>query len=209
MTTGDLVIGALLLLLVTAKKAGAATPAKAADAISRIAGLQSRANQEQAQGWIPDFEHAGASEDLAHVLARWTGIESSGDPSKPSKLGERGLLQIMPSTAKTAIGPGDWQSLTDPGTTRAEQARIALKQYHYHRDAAKKYVKDWPGDDTLDAVFYAKLHHQRPKDLSDAKLAGTAAKNSRMLATKWKNDPAALLRLATANVVAWGSINAP
>ena len=212
MTTGDLVIGALLLLL--GRKASGATKEEThAKALTEVSSLVDRANQQQAQAWIPDLEGAGASPDLARALARWIGIESSGfgagDPRAVSKLGERGLLQIMATTAKEALTPGEWQQLGDPATPRSEQARIALKQFRWHQAKAAKYVKDWPGNDTFDSVFYAKLHHARPKDLSDAKLQGAAAKNQRELVTRWKNDPAALKRLAAATVVAWGSLTPP
>jgi hypothetical protein len=217
MTSGDLIIGALLTFLFS-KKGSASSPAakkatKAAEALSDVSSLQQRANQEQAQAWIPDLEHAGASPDLARALSRWIGIESSGfpagDPRSVSKLGERGLLQITPDTAKAALTPGEWQELGDPATPRNRQAEIALKQFHWHQKKAQSYVKDWPGDDTFDSVFYAKMHHARPKDLSDAKLSGAAAKNQRELVTRWKNDPAALKRLAAATVVAWGSVTPP
>lgn len=211
-TTGDLIIGALLLLGI-GRKAAAMTPKKAAETLTAVADLQKRANQEQAQAWIPDLEKAGASPDLARALARWIGIESSGygagDPRGVSKIGERGLLQITPTTAKEALTPGEWLELADPATPRARQAAIALKQFRWHEAKAQKWVKNWPGNDTFDAVFYSKMHHARPKDLSDAKVEGAAAKNARALATRWKNDAAALKRLAAATVVAWGSIYPP
>jgi hypothetical protein len=216
MTSGDLIIGTLVAMLLGRKSSAAASTSKVqktADALVEVSDLQKRANQEQAQAWIPDLEAAGASPDLARALARWIGIESSGygagDPRGVSKIGERGLLQITPTTAKEALTPGEWQELGDPATPRLEQAKIALKQFRWHQTKAKQYVKDWPGDDTFDSVFYAKMHHARPKDLSDAKLSGTAAKNARELATRWKKDTAALKRLAAATVVAWGSIYPP
>jgi hypothetical protein len=210
--TGDLFIAALLLLL-KGKAAASSKPEKAAEALTSISTLQARASQEQARSWEKDLLAAGASPDLARALVRWIGIESSGygagDPRATSRLNEKGLLQISPTTAKEALTPGEWQSLADPATSRAEQARIALKQYRWHRDRAKRYVGDWPGDDTFDAVWYSKLHHQRPKDLSDLKLKGTAAGNARAVAKKWAGDSKALQRLAAANVVTWGSIESP
>lgn len=211
--TSDLIIAAILFGLSKAKAASAASPKAAADALTSIAKLQDRANQARATAWEGDLEAAGASPDLARALCRWIGIESSGDPNAKSKLGERGLLQISETTAKEALSPAEILMLKDPGTSRADQAKIALKQYRYHRDKAKKYVKNWPGDDTYDSVWYAKMHHQRPADLSAAKssdkLQGTAAKDSRALTTLWKSEPKALHRLAAANVVSWGSVVAP
>lgn len=219
MTTGDLLIGTLVAMLLGKKSAAASTTQapvkaqKAAEALTDISDLQKRANQEQAQAWIPDLEANGIGENLARALARWIGIESSGfgagDPRGVSKIGERGLLQITPTTAKEALTPQEWQALSDPATPRKEQARIAIKQFRWHVEKAKKYVKEWPGDDTYDSVFYAKLHHARPKDLSDSKLSGTAAVSARALLQKWKNDPAALKRLAAASVITWGTINPP
>jgi hypothetical protein len=222
--TGDLIIGALLLLAGSAKRAAASTSTPstskaekkseaAVSTLQRIAGLQARANQEQAQAWVPDLIEAGASEDLARALARWIGIQSSGYPAGDtrgvSKAGERGLLQILPTTAKEALTPAEWQALGDPATPRVEQARIALKQFRWHQTKAQKYVKNWPGNDTFDSVWYSKLHHARPKDLSDAKFDGAAAKNARAAVAAKANDPNALLRLAEANVVTWGSTTAP
>ena len=101
MTTGDLILAAIVVLTTAKNRAArAATPQKAADALDRIAKLQARANQEAARAWIPELVKAGASPFLAEALARWIGIESSGNPSKPSSAGEYGLLQILASTAK-------------------------------------------------------------------------------------------------------------
>jgi hypothetical protein len=212
MTTGDLFI-AVLLLLGGAKAARAASSSapttkqkKAADAIDRVAGLQARANQACARAWIPDLIAAGASPELAAMLSRWIGLESSGNPSKPSSAGEYGLLQILPSTAKEALTPGEWLQLRDPTTSRADQAAIALKQYRWHVANAKKWVKNWPGEP--DAVFYAKMSHARPADLSSAKPDGAAAPVARAM-VKGTNDPDKLLRLAAASVVRWGTVVIP
>lgn len=202
MTTGDLILGAVL-FLVGRKAKAAAKPAAAASAIDRIAKLQARANQPAAAAWIPDLVAAGASPGLAAALARWIGIESSGNPSKPSSKGEYGLLQIMPATAKEALTPGEWLQLKDPTTSRADQARIALKQLNWHTAKAKKWVSPWPTDT---AIFYVKLHHARPADLTSVKMTGNPLADSRALIAKWKNDPAALLRLAAASVVAWNTV---
>lgn len=210
-TTGDLILAALL-LLAGGGAARAATSTtrekKAADALTRAAGLQKRANQATATAWIPDLIAAGASPELAAALARWIGIESSGLPSKPSSVGEYGLLQIMPATAKEALTPGEWLQLKDPTTSRAAHAQIALKQYRWHRDKAKKYVGAWPGDDSPDAVFYAKLHHSRPADLSSAKPSGPAAAAAKTM-VRGTDDEKRLLRLASAAVVRWNTVTIP
>lgn len=207
MNTGDLIIGALLLL--AGRKAGAMPAAviKASDAIKRVAGLVPRANQESAHAWIPDLIAAGASPALAEMLARWIGIESSGNPTKASSKGEYGLLQLMPSSVKDAgFTPLEWAELKNPTTTRAEQARLALKQFAHHQARAQKAVgKGWPGNAAGESVFYAKLHHARPVDLKAIPLTGNARADANALAAKWKNDPAALVRLAAAKVITWGA----
>jgi hypothetical protein len=220
MRTSDLIIGALAFLGL-AKSASAASSststgpkptkkaAQAADALDRASKLQARANQDAAKKWIPDLIAAGASPYLAAALSRWIGIESSGNPSKPSKAGEYGLLQILPSTAKEALTPGEWLQLKDPTTSRADQAKIAIKQFMWHQSKAKKYVKKWPGNDAGASVFYAKMHHTRPADLKAVKLTGDASADQRALVAKFKNDPAALLRLASASVVTWGTVMPP
>lgn len=208
MGTGDLFIAALLLLLGGAKARAAMTPKKAGETLDRISKLQARANQAAAKAWIPDLIAAGMSPEGAEALSRWIGIESSGNPSKPSPSGEYGLLQCLPSTAKEIFTPGEWLQLKDPTTSRADHAKLAVKQYNYHRAKAGKWVKDWTVGATVgDNMFYAKLHHARPKDLSDAKMSGPAAPNAAILASRWKNDSAALQRLAAASVVAWGTVS--
>lgn len=209
MNTGDLIIGALLLLI--GRKASASTstsaPAKVNAALTRIAGLQARANQASAKAWIPDLIAAGASPALAEMLSRWIGIESSGDPTKPSSAGEYGLLQLMPATRKGAgFSDADWADLKNPATSRARQAQLALKQFMYHQAAAQKRVAKWPGNAAGESVFYSKLHHARPADLTVVTLTGNAKTDTAALTAKFKNDPAALLRLAAANVVTWGTV---
>jgi hypothetical protein len=202
-------LGALAWLLLGGRRAAAtSTSKKAASALDDVSKLQARANQNTAQNWIPDLIAAGASPDLAHALARWIGVESSGDPSKPSPIGEWGLLQIEPATAKAALTPAEWAELQNPKTSRAEHARIALKQFMWHRDRAAKYLAKKPAVSAWDNVFYAKLHHERPKDLSDARriLTGNARKDLDALTAKYRNDPAALHRLASAAVVTWGTV---
>jgi hypothetical protein len=208
MTTGDLIISGLLLLL--ARKGSAVTApkkqAKAADALDRISKLQARANQATAQAWIPDLVKAGASPALAAMLARWIGIESSGIPTKPSPAGEYGLLQLMPSTVKDAgFTPAEWAAMKSPATSRDVQAHLALKQFAYHQARAEKTVPHWPGNAAGESVFYSKLHHARPADLKAIALTGNARADAAALTAKWKNDPAALVRLAAANVITWGT----
>ncbi len=209
MTTQDLFIAALIFMapkLAKASSAPSTKQKKAASALDRISGLQARANQASARAWIPDLIAAGASPELAEMLSRWIGIESSGVPSKPSSAGEYGLLQILPSTAKDALTPGEWLQLKDPTTSRSDHAKIALKQYRWHVGNARKWVKDFPGEP--DATFYAKMSHARPADLSSSKPAGPAREAMRAM-TKATDDPDRLLRLAAAAVVRWGTVVVP
>jgi hypothetical protein len=189
-----------------------ASPAKTIEAADRIAGLVARATQIPAQLWVPNFEREGVGNILASGLARWIGIESSGNPLAVSSLGERGLLQCTPETAKLVFSTDEWNSLNSPTTLRSVQARLALKQYRWHWARARTYIDDPPGDDAIpDQLWYAKLHHERPADLSGAspKLHGPAQLMARELAVRWRLNAQSLLRLAAANVVAWGSVNAP
>ncbi|HEY6110162.1 MAG TPA: hypothetical protein VIV56_14785, partial [Gemmatimonadales bacterium] len=145
MTTQDLFIAALVWMIGRGKGGGGGggggatkqvPPQKAIDALAAISTLQARANQEQASAWGPELEAAGSSPGLSRALTRWIGIESSGypagDPKAVSKLGERGLLQISPTTAKEALTPAEWDALNNADTPRPTQAQIALKQFNWH-----------------------------------------------------------------------------
>ena len=168
----------------------------------RIKGLVPRANQKLAKDWHPILVRAGAHPDLALGLTRWIGIESSGRPLAVSKLGERGLLQISPATAKLALTDKEWAALANTHTTPEEHARIAIKQFAFHAKKALglDYVKRPP----VDALWWAKVHHAWPADLKrtalrpDAKLAATVAGQN--ITTDRER-----LRLAASNVVAFGT----
>lgn len=175
--------------------------------------LVKRANQKQAAAWANDFQQTGvdAPPDLALALARWVGLESSGDPYTPSRLGERGLLQIGKASFADALKAGiltqsDWDKLISRSTPRTEHARLAYRLANWWWDRAKRYVKN-PPKDRISAIWYAKLYHQRPVEVRDSGMHGDALPMARELATRWKSDAKKLHRLRAANVVAFGVPN--
>lgn len=180
-----------------------ATPAAArkvtAPAAARIPKLAARANQAAALAWIPTLERVGATKEEAAGLARWIGLESSGNPLAVSSAGERGLLQITPSTAKLALTDSEWARMVDKGTTREEHARIALKQYRWHVKRAG--LPDTAA--TTDKLWYAKVHHMRPAALR-ATTARPAAPVAAKLAAGQATTDKDKVRVAAANVVAFG-----
>jgi hypothetical protein len=180
------------------------------------AALVKRANQQQAQGWVADF-----TSDLGHVispetakaLARWAGIESSGNPTAKSRLDERGLLQAGPSSVSEGLlTQGEWAALVDPKTSRAAHAALAIKYADGLAKKALTYVL--PAADPIDLLWYAKLWHQRPVDVRDVvgplthQLSTSNARTiAQALASTWTTDPKAMHRLRAANVVAFGTPN--
>jgi hypothetical protein len=210
-----LIVGGILLLGGVA--ASGATlppqpPRKKPDDDKDGADLVRRANLPAASAWRADFAAHGLSDSLAAALARWAGIESSGNPIATSRLGERGLLQCSKNTALMAGGPYtqvEWDSLVDKTTPRTTHARLAIQLYEWLAARAAKYVPDMPGDDA-DRVFYAKLYHQWPADFhgkAAVGLHGPALDMAHDLAVKWSvGSPHSLHRLRAASVVAW---NAP
>lgn len=225
MTKDEEILGIVLLLARGVGGKGTVTPGKPTvtkkvvkDAINDVADgakLVARANQSDAQTWVSNFEALGAPAPFARALARWAGIESSGHPEIPSKLGERGLLQISRATAlqEKAITQAEWDALGNPNTTRDEQARIGIKLVEWLWKRASKYVAgpfaEDKGQEFIDRVWYAKLYHQRPVDVRDGKMRGPAADMSRELAKRWANDAKKLHYLRAANVVAWGTPEPP
>lgn len=167
-----------------------------------------RANQQRAKDWTPLLVKAGASPEVAEKLARWIGLESSGNPLALSRIGERGLLQSTKTTAlKTKLfTPTQWEELQSPKTTRERHAALAMHQYAFHVRRAKMRVSNPPAPTSADWVFYAKLDHTRPVDLQEAKPHGAALPMARDLQTRWANDPARMQRLAMANVIAFGKV---
>lgn len=183
----------------------ATLPGRKKDEVDDGKELQRRAQTGSA--WQADFESVGASPQLAQGLARWVGIESGGNPLATSKLGERGLLQSLPSTRKAFFSDDEWAELSNPATSRARHAYLAMQEYAWLLSQAHKMVKDYVADDVSD-LFYAKLYHQRPKDLQDVKLSGNGAAANAILAAAWgPKAPNSDHRRKAAAVVAWGNPN--
>lgn len=155
--------------------------------------------------WASLFRAAGVDERTAEALARWAGIESSGNPLAVSRLGERGLLQSMESTALRGriYSAGEWFALSDPATSETTHAELAIKLFRAMWSKARSRVKE-PPTDPIDQVFYAKLWHQWPKDFTTEKMHGPALPMAAELARRWANKPKSTHRLRAAAVVAFG-----
>lgn len=160
----------------------------------------------QGKSWVPDFEAAGASPDLAAALGRWAGIESGGKATAESPIHERGLLQMGPHAVREGyLTQTEWDALKSPSTSRATHAKIALKLFGKFWDKAKRYAKNPPTAD-IDRVWYAKMYHQRPQFLATAQAHGPARLMAGTLAHRWeKSGPMGLHNryLRSANVVAF------
>lgn len=176
--------------------------------------LIKRANQDAVKRWRNVFarQHTNVgpiSPELAAALARWAGIESSGNALSTSRLNERGLMQAGPqSVAEGAYNDGEWLSLTDPATEDDQQAQLAIHYVDWLYGKAAAFLTT-PPQSPVDQLWYAKLYHQRPIDLRDGHMHGLAPAMARELSLRWANDPKALHRLRAANVVAWNSCDPP
>lgn len=191
-------------------KAGASTlqtAPSASAANKRIAGMKARAYQKSAQGWVAAFVRAGASQAEAEGLARWAGLESSGNPLAVSPVGERGLLQCTKTTALMAGGPftaSEWAMLIDRKTDRETHAKLAIKQFRWHTTRAKVAASA----PAIDRLWYAKTHHQRPADLRTASKRPDSKTAAKIAASQAK-QPREQIRVAAANMVAFGSVSPP
>jgi hypothetical protein len=178
--------------------------------------LMARANQPEATAWVPYFENndlhpksgspIAVTHDLASAIGRWIGLESSGDPTIVSTVGERGLLQAgKQSVSEGLLMPDQWDALIDPTTGKMAQASINMYYLDSLYGAAAKHIKNpVPGDWASD-VWYAYMWHYRPKDFTDNKFSGHAIDMARMLAKKWKGQAQPMHRLRAANIVAFGT----
>ena len=197
-------------LLASGKKSSAATlPAHQGGAAGTDESLLRRA--DQASEWVSILVYdLGIPEAEAAADARWFGIESSGVATATSSQGERGLAQITKTSALTekALTQAEWDAMASVTTSEQEQARIALKVIAWCYVRASKYIKV-PPIDPIEHIWYAKLYHQSPVDVRDAKLTGDAFADAARLEKTWANDAKRLHYLHAANVVAWGSIQAP
>jgi hypothetical protein len=156
--------------------------------------------------WAAIFESIGAAPALAAGLARWVGIESGGNPRAVSRLGERGLLQALPTTRKAFFTDAEWEELGAPATTNERHAQLALKEFAWLLKQAETRIPGIPDDDYAGQLFAAKLYHQRPKDLWDVKLTGPGAAANAQLSLLWgAKAPNSEHRRKAAAVVAWGN----
>jgi hypothetical protein len=208
-TTEELFAVALLLLW-GSRKAGASTKKKETAAQHDADGeaLLDRANQDAAMGWVDYFVNEGAPVDAADALARWAGIESSGNPRAVSSQGERGLMQLTHTTQQEgALTNTEWDELISPATTNQQHAHISMELVDWLWKKAMRYVDGGTaldgGKDPISTIWYAKLYHQRPVDVRDGHLHGPALAMARELAQRWKGDAQKMHYLRAANVVAF------
>lgn len=164
--------------------------------------LVARANQDAALAWTDEFARA-ARPEVALAEARWTGIESSGDPHATSELGEYGLMQFpKDAVSQKILTQAEWNTLHDPATSADEHARLNARYVALLSTKASKHVKDFPTD-PVDRVWYAKLWHAYPKDVKEGKLHGPARAMSRELMTRATGKK--LHRVLAANIIAFGT----
>jgi hypothetical protein len=207
------IAAAVALLLIGGKKAFASTGGKAlADPKADGDALMKRANQKAALAWASVFLELPVSLLTAAALARWAGIESSGNPLAKSRLNERGLMQAgAQSVAEGALTQAEWDALIDPKTAKADQAHLAAKYVDWLASRAAHFLASDPAD-PIDRIWYAKLYHQRPVDVRDVvgplthQLSTTNAHTiAGALAATWATSAAHMHRLRAANVIAWGT----
>jgi hypothetical protein len=201
-------IALALLLLGGKKKPGAAAaagptgPVTATWAADDGAKLLARANQKAALTWAPIFIDAGATTGEAQAMARWAGLESSGNP-RPTGGNGGGLMQVGKGFVDMgAMSPSEYAKLQAPGTSNKEQAVLALKYVHWCWERAKQYVSA-PPTNPVDQIWYAYLYHMRPVDVRDSGMHGEAGPMAAALYPIWSVDKAPLHRLHAANVVAF------
>lgn len=209
-----LLLGALALLLFGRKQGGSSGGGSAKPAASDTSPpdpqwantdgtkLHARANQAAALAWAPIFMDAGATPMEAQAMARWVGLESSGN-THPTTGNGGGLMQVGKGFVDMgALTPSEYAKLQNPSTTSKEQAVLALKYVRWLWGRAKQYVAQ-PPSNPVDQVWYAYLYHMRPVDVRDSHLHGEAGPMAAALYPVWSISKQALHRLHAANVVAF------
>jgi hypothetical protein len=174
----------------------------------------SRATQPRAKSWVPYFQDVGETPASADALSRWTGLESGGDPTIVSSLGERGLLQVGKQTqAEGGIDAADWAALTNPDTLPNEHARIASGYAAWLFSRALKHLPQSAASiDPTDKAWFAYEYHQRPKDFTQwGELPGDAKMASAYLLGRahLNGDKNLEKRVSASNVVAFGTPDSP
>jgi hypothetical protein len=165
--------------------------------------LHARANQQAALAWAPIFMDAGATPMEAQAMARWAGLESSGNPHPNPPGNGGGLMQVGKGFVDMgALTPGEYAKLTNPTTSNREQAVLALKYVRWLWSRAKQYVQA-PPSNPVDQIWYAYLYHMRPVDVRDGNMHGEAGPMAAELYPIWSVAKQPLHRLHAANVVAF------
>jgi hypothetical protein len=176
--------------------------------------LVSRATQPRAKAWISYFQDVGETPAASDALSRWVGIESGGDPTIVSSLGERGLLQVGKQTqAEGGIDAKDWAALVDPDTLPNEHARIASNYATWLFSRALTHLPASAATiDPTDKLWFAYEYHQRPKDFTQwGDLPGDAKQAAAYLLgrARLNNDKSLEKRVTASNVVAWATPDSP
>jgi hypothetical protein len=204
----DPVIGLALFAFLLSRGKGSDS-VKSVETASSPSELVNRATQSRAMAWAPYFQDVGEIPSVADALARWSGIESGGDPEAISSLNERGLLQVGPQTmSEGGISQADWDALTARDTLPNTQAVLAAHYWRWLFSRAKAHLATAPSDnDPAGQVWFAYQYHQRPKDFTQwGPLPGNAAVASAYLMGRAhiNNDQSLVKRVTASNVVAWG-----
>jgi Transglycosylase SLT domain len=178
------------------------------------AALLKRANQRAALDWAGVFLDHPVTPLASAALARWAGIESSGNPLSKSRLDERGLMQVGPhAVAEHELTQTLYDAILDPTTSRKVQADIAIAYVDALASKAAAHLLSEPTD-PIDRIWYAKLYHQRPVEVRDVygpltkQFSTTDAKFvAHVAAGQLASNAQAMHRLRAANVVAFGTPN--
>lgn len=183
-------------------------------AISTPNELLNRAIQPKAMAWAPYFQDVGEIPAVADALARWSGLESGGDPTIVSVLNERGLLQVGPQTmSEGGIDQQGWDALISPDTMPNTQAVIGAHYWRWLLSRAATHLAAPPPDtDPVGQVWFAYQYHQRPKDFTQwGQLPNNAAAAAAYLLGRGhlNNDQELVKRVTASNVVAWGLPDSP
>lgn len=208
---------AVLAILFMGGKSAAPSDAKGLVSRDHVASpieLVTRATQARAMAWAPDFIDVGETPAVADALSRWAGLESGGDPTAVSRLGERGLLQAGTQTVgEGGMTQADWDDYAQAGQLPNQVARISVSYATWLFKRAASHLGPIPPNmDPTDMIWFAYQYHQRPKDFTQwgPLPANAAAASAYLLGRAHLNNDAALAkRVAASNVVAFGTPDAP
>lgn len=172
--------------------------------------LLARAHQAAAAQWAGVFMDAGATAPEAAALARWAGLESSGNPNPQPPGNGGGLMQVGKGFVDMgALTADQYARLTKSTTSAKENATLAIKYAHWLADQAARLVGAQLPNDPADRTWFAYYYHQRPVDVRDLvaplakQLSTTSARTLADVLGQTLTDPASLHRLRASNVVAF------